>query len=487
MRLDKLLQKLPSTIKYSTVGDLSRKINSIHSDSRMVTPGDAFVAIKGLTVDGHDYVSNVIDNGVQIVVVEENKQVASDKVTAIIVEDTKEFIGYLVSAFYDNPSSKVKLIGVTGTNGKSTIVTLLFNLFRKLGHKVGLISTIENRINDQVKASKFTTPDAVALTRLLSEMVDADCTYVFMEVSSHALSQGRVNGQRYSGAVFTNLTHDHLDYHKDFKEYLYMKKRLFDGLDDEAFALTNVDDKNGAVMIQNCKADKYRYSLKTLVDYKAKLLRSDIDGMLLSINDQEVYSRLVGEFNAYNVLTVYATAIILDEDELEVLKVLSNLKAAEGRFEVVRDENTNKVGIVDYAHTPDALKNVLETLNKIRGDKELITVVGCGGDRDVKKRPVMARIASEYSDKVILTSDNPRSEDPDTIINEMYAGLDGQNSKRVLKISDRREAIKTAIMIANEKAIILVAGKGHEKTQEFQGKKFPFDDKLVLKAFLREE
>lgn len=487
MILKKVLSKLPSHVAYTLIGDDEVEFRKIQSDSRNVNAGDLFIAIKGFTVDGHNYVDAVIDKDIRVLVVEDRNLVFPPSLTRIVVKDTSEFLGYLASAYYDNPSTKLNLVGVTGTNGKSTVVTLLYNLFRKLGHNVGLISTIENRINDDVSAAKLTTPDALALNVLLSEMVEKSCEYVFMEVSSHAIAQSRIAGQQYVGGLFTNITHDHLDYHKDFKEYLWAKKKFFDMLPESAFALTNVDDKNGEVMLQNCKAKKYKYSLRTLTDYKGKLIKSDLNGMLISINEDEVYSRLVGEFNAYNILTVYATSIILEQEKEDVLTAISDLKTASGRFEVIRVQGKDVIGIVDYAHTPDALLNVLKTIKDTSGKIKLITVVGCGGDRDTKKRPIMAKIACEYSDRVILTSDNPRSEDPDEIIRQMQEGVDKKYQPKVLKITNREDAIKTATMIASEKSVILVAGKGHEKTQEIRGEKFPFDDGIILKAFLREE
>jgi UDP-N-acetylmuramoyl-L-alanyl-D-glutamate--2,6-diaminopimelate ligase len=390
-------------------------------------------------------------------------------------------LGVLAANFYGNPSQKMKVVGVTGTNGKTSTVTLLFRLFRSLGENVGLLSTVQNQVNDQVIPSTHTTPDAISLNRLMRQMVDARCTYCFMEVSSHAIDQNRIEGLKFTGAVFTNITHDHLDYHKTFENYLRAKKRFFDELPSVAFALTNSDDRNGSVMLQNTKAKKYTYSLKNPSEFKSKVIENTVAGLMLDMDGVEMHTRLIGEFNAYNLTAVYAVARLLGVEKEECLRVLSSLTPPEGRFDQVLSGADRIVGIVDYAHTPDALKNVLQTINAIRnGSEELYTVVGCGGDRDATKRPVMAEIACKLSSKVVLTSDNPRSEDPAEILNQMNAGVPASDKKKVLTVTDRREAIRTACMMARKGDIILLAGKGHEKYQEIKGVKYPFDDKAVL-------
>jgi UDP-N-acetylmuramoyl-L-alanyl-D-glutamate--2,6-diaminopimelate ligase len=390
----------------------------------------------------------------------------------------------MASNYFDNPSSKLHLVGVTGTNGKTTIVTLLYKLFSELGYDCGLLSTIRNLVKDLEIPATHTTPDSIELNRLLKLMVDEGCKYCFMEVSSHALVQNRIAGLDFAGGIFTNITHDHLDYHKTFEEYLKAKKGFFDMLRTDAFALSNIDDKNGTVMFQNTKAKKYSYSLQRLADFKCRIIENQFSGLELNIDGTDVWCKLVGKFNAYNLLAIYATAIILGIEKLEVLRILSKLNSAEGRFEYITSEN-GIIGIVDYAHTPDALNNVIATINAIRSHNEkLITVVGCGGDRDVTKRPEMAKIACSGSEKVILTSDNPRSEEPVKILEDMQAGVEPQHAKKVLSIENRKEAIKTACSIAVSGDVILVAGKGHEKYQEIKGEKYPFDDKEILKEFL---
>ena len=398
------------------------------------------------------------------------------------VENSAAAAGYIAHNFFDQPSEKMKLVGVTGTNGKTTIATLLYKLFTSLGYKCGLLSTVENHIGDRIVPATHTTPDAISLNALLKQMVEEECTHVFMEASSHAIHQHRITGLHFAGGIFSNITHDHLDYHKTFDEYIRVKKSFFDGLSSSAFAISNADDKRGTVMLQNTNAKKYYYSLKTVADFKGKILDNSLTGLVMMVNDQEVHFRLIGEFNAYNLLAVYGAAVCLGEDKQEVLRNLSMLTGAEGRFDYVLSAKDKVMAIVDYAHTPDALLNVLATIKKLKkGFEKIITVVGCGGDRDKTKRPIMAEVACEHSDKVIFTSDNPRSEDPAQIIKDMEAGLSAAARRKYISIVDRKEAIKTAISLANKEDIILVAGKGHEKYQEIKGVKNHFDDKEVVK------
>ena len=467
------------------VGSTNVAIMAISFDSRKIEKDSLFVAVKGTQSDGHIYITDVITKGAIAILCEELPEVLIEKITYIKVNDTTSALGIVAGNFYDNPSSSIKLVGVTGTNGKTTTVTLLFNLFKKLGYKVGLLSTVKNQINNDVIASTHTTPDSIQLNLLLRQMVDKGCTHCFMEVSSHAVVQNRIAGIHFTGGVFTNITHDHLDYHKTFDEYIKAKKGFFDQLGSDAFALTNKDDANGNVMLQNTKAVKKTYSLRSMADYKCKVVENQFSGLLLNIDNQEVWSKLIGSFNAYNLLAVYATAILLKEDKTNVLTTLSSLSSVEGRFQYIRSDD-GIIGIVDYAHTPDALLNVLKTIADIRtGNEQVITVVGCGGDRDAAKRPMMAKIACDLSNKVILTSDNPRSEDPDAIIKEMQKGVDAVNNKKTISITDRSEAIKTACSYAKPGDIVLVAGKGHEKYQEIKGVKHPFDDMQVLQENLK--
>lgn len=463
------------------VGDSDHQVAKIEFDSRKVKNSDLFVAVKGTQTDGHNYIAQAIENGANVVICEQLPSETRSNICYIRVSDSAESMGQASSALYNHPSSKLQLVGITGTNGKTTIATLLYELFQNLGFKTGLISTVENKIADKVMSAGFTTPFSPDLNKLLSEMVESGCQYAFMEVSSHAIHQKRIAGLTFTGAVFTNLSHDHLDYHKTFKEYIKVKKRFFDDLPENAFALVNIDDKNGAVMLQNTKAKKYNYSLRTITDFKAKIKDNSLTGLFLELDGEEFYARLIGEFNAYNLLAVYATARLLEVDKMEVLTVLSQLRSVEGRFDYYLDSTNNILGIVDYSHTPDALEKVLTTINKLKkGREKVITVVGCGGDRDKTKRPVMARVACEYSDQVILTSDNPRTEDPETIINEMEVGIPKEHLKKVLSIVNRLQAIKTASRLAEDGTIILVAGKGHEKYQEINGVRNPFDDKKEL-------
>jgi len=456
-------------------------VSELCLDSRMVGKESLFAAITGTQVDGHRFIDNAIEKGATSIICTELPQLLQDGVTYIKVADSSEAIGKIASNFFDNPSDNLNLIGITGTNGKTTTATLLYNLFTDLGFKTGLISTIRNKVADKEINATHTTPDAISLHMLLKDMVDSGCEYVFIEVSSHAIDQKRIAGLNFRGAVFTNLTHDHLDYHNTFKDYLNAKKRLFDDLSETAFALSNIDDKNGTVILQNTKAIKKTYSLRTLADFKAKIIESSFEGLQLQINGQDFYSLLSGEFNAYNLLATYGVAILLGHDSESVLIKLSNIQAAEGRFQIVRS-NSGITGFIDYAHTPDALENVLKTINSIRTNNEtLITVVGAGGDRDKDKRPKMARIASMLSNAVILTSDNPRSEDPDQIIEDMKLGIDPAKVNKTLAITNRKEAIKTAVNLAKPGDIILVAGKGHEKYQEIKGERYPFDDMEIIK------
>ncbi|SMO78601.1 UDP-N-acetylmuramoyl-L-alanyl-D-glutamate--2,6-diaminopimelate ligase [Solitalea koreensis] len=480
------MQKLNNILKdipvLELIGSSDKDINAITFDSRVVRASTLFVAIKGTLVDGHKFIEQSIENGANAILCEDLPKTLIDGITYIRVADSHASLGLLGGNFYDHPSTKLKLVGITGTNGKTTCATLLFQLFRQLGYTCGLLSTVQNQIQDEVIPATHTTPDAVSLNALLAKMVEKGCDYAFMEVSSHALAQKRIEGLTFTGGLFTNITHDHLDFHKTFEEYLKAKKSFFDNLVDKAFAITNIDDKRGFVMLQNTRAHRKTYSLQTLADFKAKLVENHFNGMLLNIEGEEVWFKLVGQFNAYNLLAVYATAKMLGQDKQEVLSILSNIKGAEGRFDHMTAPNKT-VGIVDYAHTPDAVQNVLETINDIRSGKEkIITVIGCGGDRDRAKRPLMAKVACEWSDKVILTSDNPRSEDPTAIIEEMEKGVPVADRYKTISIVDRKEAIKAACMLAQPGDVILLAGKGHEKYQEIRGVKYHFDDKEQLMA-----
>ena len=480
--LKDILYKVSLTSSY---GDMSVDVKGICFDSRKVKEGFLFIAVKGTQSDGHEYIAKAIDLGAIAVVCEKLPDPVTDKVTFVSVKNSGQALGIIASNFFGNPSEKMKLTGVTGTNGKTTVATLLYKLFAALGHRPGLISTVENRIVDQVIPSTHTTPDPIQLNELLKRMVGEKCTHVFMEVSSHAIDQERIAGLKFVGALFTNITHDHLDYHLTFENYIKAKKKYFDELGSDAFALVNADDKRGMVMMQNTKATKYSFGLKKMVDFKAKIITNSIEGLELELGGKTVWFKLIGDFNAYNLLAVYGAAMLLGEDSDEVLVKLSSLKGAVGRFELVLP-GTKKIAIVDYAHTPDALKNVLETIAQFRsGNEQVITVVGCGGNRDRTKRPLMASIACRLSDKVVLTSDNPRDEDPMEIIKEMQTGVMPTEARKTLIIADREEAIKTACMIAKEKDIILVAGKGHETYQEIKGVKYPFDDREVVERMLK--
>ena len=465
----------------SVQGATQVEVKDLQINSRKVTSGSAFIAIKGSSSDGHGFIPTAIEKGASVILCEDLPKDRKDGITYVQVENTAAAAGNMAHNFYGQPSARIKLVGVTGTNGKTTIATLLFKLFRALNYQCGLISTVQNQIGDTIIPATHTTPDAISLNALLKKMADEGCTHVFMETSSHAIHQHRITGLQYAGGIFSNITHDHLDYHKTFDEYIRVKKLFFDGLSSSAFAISNADDKRGTVMLQNTQAKKYLYSLKTMADFKGKILENTLSGLLMTINDQEVHFRLIGEFNAYNLLAVYGTAVCLGENKQELLVCLSEMTGAEGRFDYIISPVEKIIGIVDYAHTPDALVNVLATIQKLRkGHEQIITVVGCGGDRDKTKRPIMAEAACEYSNRVIFTSDNPRSEDPNEILKDMERGLNTAAKKKSISIVDRKEAIKIAVSLANTADIVLVAGKGHEKYQEIKGIKNPFDDKAVL-------
>lgn len=461
-------------------GSTDITVSGIQIDSRKLESGNVFVAIKGVLSDGHMFIEKAIASGATAIVCETMPSSLQEGITYLQVADSQEAVAYMAHQFYDEPSLKIKLVGVTGTNGKTTIATVLFKLFTRLGYKCGLVSTVQNQIGDEVIPSTHTTPDAVSLNALLKQMADAGCSHVFMECSSHAIHQHRITGLQFTGALFSNITHDHLDYHKTFEEYIRVKKSFFDHLPASAFAISNADDKRGEVMLQNTQASKYMYSLKTVAAFKGKILENALTGLVMTVNDKEVHFRLIGEFNAYNLLAVYGAAVCLGEDSEKVLTALSMLSGAEGRFDYVISSGLI-IGITDYAHTPDALENVLMTIKKLRkGHEQIITVVGCGGDRDKTKRPVMAQAACDLSDRVILTSDNPRTEEPEAILKDMEAGLSSSARRKYISIVDRKEAIRTAVSYAGPEDIILVAGKGHEKYQDIKGVKYPFDDKQVL-------
>ena len=483
----KALQNILFGVKLrEVVGATQQEITGLQIDSRKITPGAAFVAIKGAQSDGNDFIQKAIENGATVIIGEQKPVELNPAITYIIVENAQEAVAIMAHQFYDEPSTKLKLVGVTGTNGKTTVATLLFKLFNELGYTCGLISTIENHIGKTIVPSTHTTPDPIQLNALLHQMVEAGCTHVFMEVSSHAIHQHRITGLHFVGGAFTNITHDHLDYHQTFEAYLEVKKAFFNQLPSSSFALTNLDDKNGAKMVLNTKAKKITYALHAPANYKGKILENLLSGLVMNINDIEVHCRLIGTFNAYNLLAVYGIAIELGEQPQEVLVILSALTGAEGRFDYIVSQE-NIIGIVDYAHTPDALENVLTTIAKLRkGNETVITVVGCGGDRDKTKRPIMAQVACDLSNKVFFTSDNPRSEDPNEIIKDMELGLSSAAKRKYINIVDRKEAIKAAISFAKAGDIILIAGKGHEKYQEVKGVKHDFDDKQILQNLFKE-
>lgn len=471
----------------AVVGSTAVAVNQLQFDSRKVELNDVFVAIRGTVADGHKFIKTAVDKGALVVVCEDLPETIVNGVTYVQVADTKRALAYMAANYYENPSTKLKLVGVTGTNGKTTIATLLYDLFTKAGYKVGLLSTVKVMVGEESFDAIRTTPDSITINSYLKQMNDAGVEFCFMEVSSHGIDQHRTTALEFAGGIFTNLSHDHLDYHKDFAEYRDVKKRFFDELPPSAFALTNADDKNGPVMLQNTKAKKYTYALKSYADYKAQILENQFTGLLLKINDQEVWTKLIGNFNAYNILAIYAAAELLGLDSMESLKLISELNSVNGRFQYVISPKEKITAIVDYAHTPDALKNVLETINSIRTKTEkLITVVGCGGDRDRTKRPKMGHIASALSTKVIFTSDNPRTEDPDKIIEEVEAGVEPQNFKKTMSVTNRKQAIKTAVQLAEKNDIILIAGKGHETYQEINNERFDFDDLKIVNEFLKQ-
>lgn len=469
-----------------TIGSTEIKISGIAFDSRKVEKGFLFVAIKGLESDGHDYIEQSVKTGAAAIVCEKIPSEISGDVTYIKVADSSMALGWIAANYFDNPSGDLKVIGITGTNGKTTTATLLHKLFTELGYKAGLFSTVCIKIHDRVLPATHTTPDAIQIQSVLKEMTDAGCTDCFMEVSSHAVVQHRISGIEFAGGVFTNITHDHLDFHETFDEYLKAKKTFFDSLGSNAFALINTDDKNGKIILQNTKAAKYAYALKSAADFKARIIENRFTGLQMNIEGIDVWFKLVGSFNAYNLLGIYATACILGKDKSDVLTILSRLQAVEGRFETLSSDN-HITAIIDYAHTPDALENVLKTIASVMEEnKNIITVVGCGGDRDRSKRPVMAGIACKHSNKVVITSDNPRSETPEKIIDEMMTGVNIVNRRKVLVITERREAIRAACHLASPGDIILVAGKGHEKYQDIKGVKYPFDDMQVVKEIFEQ-
>ncbi len=465
----------------AVLGSTDVEINSLHIDSREVKPNSCFIAVKGSAVDGHHFIDAAIQNGATVIIAEQLPANIIDGITYIEVANSAVAVGFMAHNFYGEPSAHLKIIGVTGTNGKTTVATILFNLFTKLGFVCGLVSTVENKIGNTIIPSTHTTPDAISLNALLQKMKDEGCEYVFMECSSHAIQQQRIAGLIFKGGIFTNITHDHLDYHKTFDEYIRVKKSWFDQLPSSAFVLSNTDDKRGAVMLQNTSAKKYYYSLRTVADYKGKILDNSLSGLHMMVNEVEVHFKMIGEFNAYNLLAAYGTAMLLGMQKEDVLLALSNIDGAEGRFDYQISKVDKVMGIVDYAHTPDALLNVLATIKNLRqGYEKIITVVGCGGNRDKAKRPIMAEVACEHSDRVILTADNPRNEKPEDILKDMEAGINVVARRKYITIADRREAIKTAVSLSNKEDIVLIAGKGHEKYQEIEGVKYEFDDKKVL-------
>lgn len=483
-KLEHILAKVPVL---ESIGDIPVMITSIHFDSRKIEANSLFIATRGTQVDGHQFIGKAEELGAIAIICEEIPETINSGICYIKVENSQTALGQIASNWYQQPSKKMKLVGVTGTNGKTTIATLLYELFSQLGYVVGLISTIEYKIGKESYPSTHTTPDALSINKLMNEMVEKGCEYCFMEVSSHALDQGRTAGLDFDGAIFTNLTHDHLDYHLNFASYIKAKKIFFDGLKKEAFALTNLDDKNGMVMLQNCNAQKHTYTIQSLGDFKARILENLISGLCLNINNQDVWFRLTGQFNAYNLLAIYGAAILLQQDSAEVLSILSNIKSVNGRFDLMIS-GEGITAVVDYAHTPDALLNVLKTLKEMKPENgKLITVVGAGGNRDKSKRPEMAKIGAIYSDQLILTSDNPRNEDPEAIIADMKSGLSHAQSLITLSITNRAEAIKTAFIMAKPNDIILIAGKGHETYQEVNGVKNHFDDKEVIYKLFNKE
>jgi len=470
----------------AVVGSTSITVGGVQFDSRQIKENDVFVAISGTISDGHNYIEKAIKDGATAVVCEALPEILEDNITYIEVQSSNKALAYVAANFYGHPSGNLKLVGVTGTNGKTTVSSLLYQLFKKAGYKVGLLSTVKIMVDNTTYKATHTTPDSLTINRYLKLMNDEGVEFCFMEVSSHGIHQNRTEGLKFEGGIFTNLSHDHLDYHDTFAEYRDVKKLFFDQLPKEAFALTNIDDKNGLVMFQNTAAKKYTYALKNYADYRAQILENEFSGLLLKVNDSELWTRLIGSFNAYNILAIYGTAELLGLEKDEILRLISELENVAGRFQYFISEG-KITAIVDYAHTPDALKNVLQTINDIRTkNEELITVVGCGGNRDKTKRPKMAHIASALSTKVIFTSDNPRNEVPETVIEDMEKGVEPQNFKKTLSITDRKQAIKTACQMAGPKDIILIAGKGHENYQEIKGERFDFDDYKIVQEYLKQ-
>lgn len=484
----KLLQDILYKVSIEAVQGTTAttSIHKIEFDSRKIQANDVFVAIRGTVSNGHDFIEKAIQLGATVIVCDTFPTTFVDGITYVLVQDTNVALAVMAANFYDNPSQKLKLVGVTGTNGKTTIASLLYQLFKKAGYKVGLLSTVKIMVDESEYKATHTTPDSLTINYYLNQMIDEGCEYCFMEVSSHGIHQKRTDALQFTGGIFTNLSHDHLDYHSSFAEYRDVKKSFFDNLPKSAFAISNIDDKNGAVMLQNTVAHKRTYALKSYADYRAQILENQLSGLLLKINENEVWVKLIGTFNAYNLLAIYATAVELGLDKNEALRVLSELESVSGRFQFIVSKS-KITAIVDYAHTPDALENVLKTITAIRTNNEqLITVVGCGGDRDKTKRPVMAHIASQMSNKAIFTSDNPRTENPETIIAEMEQGVEPQNYKKTLSVTDRKQAIKTACQMANTGDIILIAGKGHETYQEIQGIRYDFDDMQIVQEILEQ-
>lgn len=488
MLLKNLLYKIPLL---ATSGNMDTEVTSITMDSRRVGPGCLFIALRGTVTDGHAFIDTAVSQGASAILCEELPASLSPNVAYIRVQNAARSMGLLAASFYEHPSRKLKLIGITGTNGKTSVATLLFRLFRAMGYRCGLLSTVQNQIDDTVLPATHTTPDSITINQLLTQMLGHGCTHVFMEISSHAMVQERVAGLAFTGGIFTNITHDHLDFHGTFDNYIRAKKSFFDQLPATAFALTNADDKRGLVMLQNTAARKETYSLQTLSSFKGKVLADSLFGLQMLVDEREVWFKLIGRFNGYNLLSVYGAAVLLGEDPTDVLTLLSGITPPQGRFEQIVSSD-KIVGIVDYAHTPDALQNVLETINELRQDNEqghlpqIITVVGCGGNRDAAKRPIMAEIACRFSNRIILTSDNPRNEDPMAILEQMQAGVPPVDVKKTVTIEDRHEAIRHAVSLAHPHDIILVAGKGHETYQEISGVKYDFDDRLVLRASFAE-
>ena len=480
-KLDEILESI-NVLNDIQISD--QDVTGIHIDSRECTIGSMFIAYKGVHQDGHDYISSAISNGAKFIIID-NKQFVDAKATYILVSDARDVVSKIAANYYEHPTESMTVVGVTGTNGKTTTTNLLHDLFFRLNFNCGLISTIEVKFGDTAIPSKLTTPDAISLHRLFREMKDAGITHVFMEASSHAIHQGRVDDVHFDHVVFTNITHDHLDYHETFLEYIKAKKLLFDKLPQGATALINIDDANGTVMVQNSSAEVHTYALRRPSNFKGKIISNDLSGLHMDMAGTEVFLKIVGRFNAYNALATYGTATILGIDAQDVLRELSMVTTAEGRFDIIRSEKVGYTAVVDYAHTPDALENVLKTLVELKlTNSRILTVVGCGGDRDKAKRPIMAKVAARYSSVLVLTSDNPRSEDPEVILDDMYAGLDKENLDGVLRISNRKEAIRTVSMMAAKGDTILIAGKGHEKYQEIKGKKIPFDDKKIIQHLM---